>query len=110
MMKTKGLHVKKDDNVVVISGQYKGKTGKVLRAMPKDKKVVVEGINMVTRHTKPRGANQSGGRIEQEGAIYASKVMLLCPKCNKATRVAHQFDANGAKQRVCKKCGQVFDR
>lgn len=109
-MQAKHLHVKKDDTVVVISGKDKGKTGKVLRALPKSGKVVVEGINKVTRHTKPRSATQPGGRIEQEAPVFASKVMLYCKNCNKATRIAHQLKPNGSKERVCKKCGHAFER
>ena len=110
MMKTKGLHVKKDDNVVVISGQYKGKTGKVLRAMPKDKKVVVEGINMVTKHKKPKGQTDPGGIIHQEAAMDASNVMIACSKCGKATRTGVKVLEDGSKIRVCKKCGEMLDK
>ena len=74
---TKKLHIRRDDTVVVISGKDKGKKGKVLRAIPKEGKVVVEGVNMLTRHTKPRAQGQTGGIVHSEGAIYASKVMLL---------------------------------
>jgi len=103
------LHVKKGDTVKVISGKDAGKIGKVVAAMPQSGRVIVEGVNMITRHVKPRSMTNPGGRIEQEGPIYASKVMLVCGKCNKPTRVAHKFLDNGAKVRVCKHCGEVLD-
>lgn len=108
-MRAKHLHVKTDDTVVVISGKDKGKEGKVIQAMPAKGKVIVEGVNKVTKHQKPRGMNDPGGRNEKEAPIFASKVMLVCSKCNKATRVAHKFIADGSKVRVCKKCGETFD-
>ena len=83
------LHVKTGDNVMVISGKCKGKTGKVLQTSPKEGKVIVEGLNMVTKHVKPRRQGEQGGIVKAEGAIYACKVMPVCPKCGKATRVGH---------------------
>lgn len=104
------LSVKKNDQVVVISGKDKGKRGKVLSAAPREGRVMVEGVNIVTKHQKPRGQQQPGGIIHQEAPIFASKVMLLCGKCGKATRLAHKILADGKKVRVCKKCGETFDR
>ena len=100
----KKLHVRKDDTVVVVSGKDKGKQGKVLRALPKEGKVVVEGVNVVARHTKPKGQGDPGGIIRSEAPIYASKVMLVCEKCNKATRISYKILPDGKKVRVCKKC------
>ncbi|MFZ5975385.1 MAG: 50S ribosomal protein L24 [Bacillota bacterium] len=108
-MRAKHLHVKKDDTVVVISGKDKGKEGKVITAMPMKGKVIVEGVNKVMKHQKPQGVKKPGGRIEREAPIFASKVMLVCSKCSKATRIAHKFLADGTKVRVCKKCGETFD-
>ena len=105
----KRMHVKKNDTVIVISGKDKGTKGKVLAAMPNESKVLVEGANIITRHVRPKNAQQQGGRIEQEGAIYASKVMLYCSKCKKATRIAYTFLDNGDKVRKCKKCSETFD-
>ena len=105
----KRMHVKKDDTVVVISGKDKGKMGKVLVASPKESKVIIEGVNFVTKHMKPKGMGQQGGRIEQEGPLYASKVMLYCDKCKKATRKAYKILDDGTKARVCKKCGETFE-
>ena len=98
------LHVKTGDTVVIISGNDKGERGKVLEVSPKEKKVMVEGLNIATKHVKPRQAGQMGGRVQAEGAMYVSKVMLVCPKCDKTTRVAHKIE-DGKKIRVCKHCG-----
>lgn len=106
--KPRKLHVKKGDTVEIISGKDKGKRGVVLRALPSEGKIVVEGVNMLTKHQKPRGANQQGGIIHQEGAIYASKAMLVCKRCNKARRVARKVMEDGTKVRGCKKCGETF--
>ena len=98
------MNVKKGDTVVVLSGKDKGKQGKVLEVMPKSGKVVVEKVNVVSRHTKPRKQGEQGGILQKEAPIYACKVQKVCPKCSKATRVAHKVE-NGKKTRVCKKCG-----
>lgn len=103
------VHVKKGDTVVVLSGKDKGKKGKVLRVMPSKGMVLVEGVNMVTKHVKPRRADQQGGRIEQEAPIYSSKVMLVCERCRKPTRIAKVFIENGQKARKCKKCNEIID-
>ena len=102
------LHVRTGDTVVVLSGKHKGKQGKVLQTSPKEQKVIVEGVNMVTKHVKPRRAGEPGGLIKAEGAMYASKVMLVCPSCNKPTRLAHKILEDGTKTRLCKKCGATF--
>ena len=99
------MSIKKDDLVVVLSGKDKGKQGKVLEVMPKSGKVIVEQINVVSRHTKPRRQGEEGGIIKMESALYACKVMRVCPKCNKPTRPAHKLTADGNKVAVCKKCG-----
>ena len=98
------MNIKKDDVVVVLSGKDKGKQGKVLEVMPKERKVVVEKINMVSRHTKPRRQGDQGGIIQKEAPLYACKVQRVCPKCNKPTRIGHKVEG-GKKVRVCKKCG-----
>ena len=99
------MSIKKDDVVVVLSGKDKGKKGKVIAVLPKDGKVVVEKINMVSRHTKPRRQGEEGGIIRREAPLYACKVQRVCPKCDQATRPAHKVLADGKKVRVCKKCG-----
>lgn len=106
------LHVKKDDTVLIISGDDKGKQGKVLAVSPKEGKVIVEGVNMIKKHVKPRKAGDPGGIIEAEGAMYASKVQVICPACKKPTRVGHKKVTNAAGKersvRVCKNegCGE----
>ena len=99
------LKIKKNDKVVVLSGKDKGKTGKVLGTVPSERKVVVEGINVVTCHIKPRKQGEEGGILKKEAPIYACKVQRVCPKCNKPTRPAHKLLADGKKVCVCKKCG-----
>ena len=100
----KKLHVKTGDMVIVVSGDDKGKTGKVVEVSPKEGKVIVSGINMVKKHMRPRPPKEAGGILEVEGALYASKVQLYCEKCKKATRAAHKIDGD-KKTRVCVKCG-----
>ena len=103
------LHVKKGDTVLVISGSSKGLKGKVLEVSPKEGKVIVEKANMVIKHVKPRRQGETGGRVEAEGAIYASKVQVVCPKCKTAGRMGHTV-VDGEKKRVCKNkdCGEIF--
>ena len=98
------LHVKKGDTVVVVSGDDKGAKGEVLETSPKEGKVIVKGVNIVTRHVKPRKQGDQGGIVKVEGAMYASKVQLYCPKCDKGVRVKHTV-VDGKKVRVCAKCG-----
>ena len=111
------MHVKSNDQVVVISGKDKGKKGKITVAFPKTGRVTVEGVNVVTKHQKARNAMQPGGIVHKELPIDASNVMLVCPKCGKATRVAHKVTTvtnDAGKQqrkmiRVCKKCNAEID-
>ncbi|MBO5574725.1 MAG: 50S ribosomal protein L24 [Ruminococcus sp.] len=100
------VHVKTNDTVIVLSGKDKGRKGKVLQVSPKEGKVIVEGLNLVTKHVKPRRQGEQGGIVEAEAAMYASKVQLVCPKCGKATRIAHKILEDGSKVRVCKSCGE----
>ena len=97
------VHVKTGDKVVVINGKYRGKQGKVMQVSPAEGKVIVEGVNIVTKHVKPRSAVEQGGLIQAESALYADKVQLVCPKCGRPTRVGHKINAKGKKVRVCKK-------
>lgn len=101
------IHVKTGDEVQIISGKDKGKTGKVLQVSPEEGKVIVEGLNMVTKHVKPRRQDQLGGIVKAEGALYASKVMPVCPKCKKPVRTGVEMK-DGKKIRVCKKCGAAL--
>lgn len=103
------LHVKKGDTVVVIAGKDKGKTGKVLVAMPSENAVVVEKVNIINKHKKAKSAQEKGGIIKAEGKIDASNVQVICQACKKATRIANQV-VNGKKVRVCKACGASLDK
>ena len=103
------LHVKKDDTVVVLSGDDKGTRGKVIAASPEEGKVIVEGVHVVAKHTKARRQGETSQIVKTEGAIYASKVQLVCPKCDKGVRVKIGYKTVGDKQvkvRLCAKCGQ----
>lgn len=101
------LHVKTGDTVLVLSGKSKGVRGEVVAVSAKEKKVIVKKVNIVTKHVKPKKMGEAGGLIEAESALYASKVQLVCPKCNEATRVGHKKDGKNAV-RICKKCGNEF--
>ena len=97
------LHVKKGDEVVVINGKDRGTRGKVMEVSPAEGKVIVEGVNIVTKHVKPRRMGEPGGLVKAESALYADKVQLICPKCGRPTRTGHKIDKNGKKVRTCKK-------
>ena len=108
------LFVKSGDTVMVMSGEDKGKTGKVQKAYPSKGKIVVEGVAMVKKHQKPRGQGMPGGIIEKEAAIDASNVMIVCPKCGKAAKMGHKINdgegkASRRKVRVCKECGATIE-
>ena len=98
------VHVRTGDEVIVINGKDRGKKGKVLEVSPSEGKVIVEGVNMVSKHVKPRKMGEQGGIIKAESALYADKVQLVCPKCNKGVRAQAKV-VNGKKIRVCAKCG-----
>ncbi|WP_368489087.1 50S ribosomal protein L24 [Clostridium sp. BJN0013] len=102
------VHVRRKDTVMVISGKDKGKTGEVLAVMPKASKVLVSGINIVSKHQKPNRQNMEGGIIRKEAPIYSSKVMLYCEKCKNVTRISNKILEDGTKVRVCKKCGETL--
>ncbi len=102
------VHVKTGDTVVVLSGKDRGKQGKVVAVSPKENKLIVEGVNIVSKHVKPRKSGQEGGIVKTEGAMYASKVQLVCSHCGKRTRIAHKLMDDGKKKRSCKKCGEVL--
>jgi len=104
------MHVKKGDTVELISGKDKGKRGKVLTAFPKDNRVIVEGVNMLTKHVKPTRELQQGGIIHQEGPVHVSNVLLYCPKCKRGRRAGKKILKDGTKVRFCKACGETLDK
>jgi large subunit ribosomal protein L24 len=103
------LRIKKGDTVMVITGKDNNKTGKILRIFSKKERVVIEGLNLIKKHTRARG-NQPGGIEEKEAAVHISNVMLFCPKCSKPVRIKKAILENGEKVRVCVKCGEAFDK
>lgn len=107
MARTK-LHVKKGDTVLVVAGKSIGKKGKVIEVITEKSRVVVEGVNIVKRHTKPTQKMPQGGIMEREAPIHSSNVMFYCNKCNRPTRVAKKFLDNGEKIRICRKCGEAL--
>ena len=102
------VHVKKGDRVYVLTGEERGKSGKILRVMPKKNRVIIDGINMMKKHTRPTPTNTQGGIIESPAPMDASKVMLVCPHCDKPSRVQRQRDPNGVV-RICKRCDRPID-
>jgi large subunit ribosomal protein L24 len=107
------MHVHKNDTVLVISGNSLGKQGKVLKVFPDKSRVIIESVNIVKRHARPTQKNPHGGIVQKEGPISAANVMVVCPKCNEATRVSHThvIDPSNRKRktmRVCKKCNEMF--
>jgi len=104
------MHVKKGDTVIVIAGKDKGKKGRVLAAYPKKERVLVEGINLVKKHTRPSQTNPQGGIVTQEAPIHVSNVSLIDPKTGKPTRIGYKVLENGKKVRVAKKSGEVIDK
>jgi len=103
------MKIRKDDTVVITTGKDSGKKGKVRHAWPDKERVIVEGANMIKRHSRARRAARQAGIIELEAPIHISNVMLVCSKCNKPTRVGFQFLADGKRVRVCKSCQEVID-
>ncbi|NOQ17631.1 MAG: 50S ribosomal protein L24 [Dehalococcoidales bacterium] len=103
------MKIRKDDTVLVIAGRDRGKKGKVRFAHPKDKKLVVEGINFIKKHARATGRVKQAGIIEQEAPITVSNVMLLCSRCNHPTRVGFHFLEDGRKVRICRSCHEVID-
>jgi large subunit ribosomal protein L24 len=103
------MKIRKNDTVIVLSGKDKGKRGKVRRALPKEDRVIVEGLNMIKRHSRARRAARQAGIIELEAPIHVSNVMLLCNKCGKPTRIGFRFLDDGKKVRICHFCGEVID-
>lgn len=104
------LSVKKNDLVKVIAGKEKGKSGRILRVLPRKNRIIIEKINFVKRHTRPSGQTRQGGIIEREAPINVSNVMVVCEKCNVPVRIGKKILDDGKKVRTCKKCGEVLDK
>lgn len=109
-MSASKLHVRKGDRVLVLSGKDKGRKARIITAYPRKNKVLVEGVNMIKKHARPTQKVPQGGIRETEAPIYASKVMVICPSCQKPTRTARRELSGGKKARACKKCGELIDK
>ena len=103
------MRIKKGDKVIVLSGKDKGQTGKVLKVLPKEGRVIVEQVNMATKHVKPQGPTQQGGLVKQERPLDVSKVAYYCDKDEQGVRIGYKFLEDGSKVRVCKKCGETLN-
>lgn len=103
------LHIRKNDSVMVIAGRERGKTGKVLKVMPKENRALIERVNLVKRHARPRGPQQPGGILEKEAPIHLSNLMVMCDKCNAPVRVGRKILGDGSKARICRRCGEALD-
>jgi len=109
-----GLRIRKGDQVIVLAGKDKGRSGKVIQTRPKESAVIVDGINIVTKHQRPRRATRATpgtqtGRIQKPAPLAIGKVMLICPRCDKPSRIAHQMGEHDRHVRVCKRCGELID-
>ena len=103
--------IRRNDSVVVTAGRDRGKRGRVLKVLPEKNRLIVEGVNVIKRHTRPNPQrNIKGGIVEREASVHASNVQLLCPECSKMTRVGHKILADGRKVRICRKCEGVVDK
>src|ERR687891_487298 len=103
--------IRKNDSVLVVTGKDRGKKGRVLKVVPATNRLVVEGVNMIKRHTKPNPQrNIKGGIVEREASLHASNVQLVCPECGKMTRIGHRVLTDGRKVRICRKCDGVVDK
>ncbi len=109
MAKRKKYHIKKNDTVMVTAGKEKGKTGKVLRILPKKDRAVVEKVNFIKRHTRPGPHSRQGGIIEKESPIHISNLMVVCGKCTDPTRVGRRILEDGNRVRYCKKCDEIIE-
>ena len=110
-MSTIASPIRKNDNVLVVTGKDRGKRGRVLRVAPDKNRLVVEGVNLIKRHTKPNPGKQiKGGIVEREAPVHASNVQLVCPECGAQTRIGHKMLGDGRKVRICRKCEGVVDK
>lgn len=102
------MKVVKNDTVLVISGNYTGKKGKVLKVFPKEQRVIVEGVNFIKKHTRPTQKNQQGGIVEREAPVHISNLMVVCPKCDVPSRIGRKVLENGKHIRICRSCGEML--
>lgn len=110
MINLSAINLKKGDKVEVITGKDRGKKGKILKVLPEKEKVIIEGINLIKRHTKPTQKSPQGGIVEKEAALNVSNMMLVCPSCGHKTRIGKRLNSDGLKVRFCKKCDQAIDK
>jgi large subunit ribosomal protein L24 len=103
------MNIRKNDSVMIIAGRERGKTGKVLKVIPDERRAVIERVNMVKRHTRARGPQQPGGIVEKEAPIHLSNLMVMCDKCNAPVRVGHKIMPDGKKVRLCRRCHELLD-
>lgn len=103
------MKIKTNDNVKILSGKDRGKSGKVVQVFPAEKKIVVEGVNIMKKHLRSRKKGEKGQMIELAGPLTASKAAVICPKCSKAMRVAYKIDPSGAKKRICRDCHEIIE-
>lgn len=103
------LKLRKNDNVMIIAGKERGTTGKILRVLSEKDRAIIERLNLVKRHTKPRGPQQPGGILEKEASIHVSNLMLMCDRCNAPIRFGHKVLGDGKKVRICRRCGETID-
>jgi large subunit ribosomal protein L24 len=108
-LEEQAMKIRKGDQVTVVTGEEQGKRGRVKRVLPSANRVVVEGVNFVKRHRKPRGQQDRGGIVEFEAPIDASNVMIVCPRCKEPSRVGYESLPEGGKARVCRSCGEALD-
>ena len=103
------LNLRKNDNVMIIAGKERGTTGKILKVLSEKNRAIIERLNLVKRHTKPRGPQQPGGIVEKEASIHISNLMLMCDRCNAPVRYGHKVLGDGKKVRICRRCGETID-
>jgi large subunit ribosomal protein L24 len=103
------VQIRKNDSVMIIAGRERGKTGKVLRIISDKGAAIIERVNLIKRHTRPKGPQQPGGIVEKEAAIHASNLMIMCDKCNAPVRIGRKILADGKKIRICRRCGEALD-
>jgi large subunit ribosomal protein L24 len=103
------VQIRKNDSVMIIAGRERGKTGKVLRVIHDKDAAIIERVNLIKRHTRPKGPQQPGGIVEKEASIHLSNLMIMCDKCNAPVRIGRKILADGKKIRICRRCGEALD-